>query len=87
MAEQTSALTVWRTEHVRNQLVEPTVHTGSCPLFATSSVARLHRIVRLRHDLGVNLAAVAVILEMLEQIENLQTDLKMLRERSGQQEQ
>lgn len=71
---------------VRNQLVEPTVHAGSCPLFATSSVARLHRIVRLRRDLGVNLAAVGVILEILEQIENLQTDLKMLRNQSGQQE-
>ena len=67
---------------VRYQLVEPTAHTSSCPLFATSSVERLHRIIRLRHDLGVNLAAVGVILEMTEQIENLRSDLEMLRKQS-----
>src|SRR5882724_11754191 len=108
MAEQTHALTVWRTEHslltledlasaaglrpelvdvfVRYQLVEPTVHTGSCPLFPISSVERLNRILRLRHDLGVNLAGVAVILEMMEQIEHLQTELRRWRERSRLQE-
>jgi len=108
MAEQTHALTVWRTEHslltledlasavglhpelvdvfVRYQLVEPTVHTGSCALFPTSSVERLNRILRLRHDLGVNLAGVAVILEMMERVERLQTELRQWRERSGQRE-
>ena|ERR1700736_2538775 len=68
---------------VRYQLVEPTVHSSSCPLFSTSSVERLHRILNLRRDLGVNLAAVGVILDMTEQIENLQTDLEMLRKQSG----
>ena len=66
------------------QPAEPTVHTGSCALFSTSSVARLNRIVRLRHDLGVNLAGVAVILEMMERVERLQTKLRLWRERSGQ---
>ena len=101
MAEQTHALTVWRTEHslltledlataaglhpelvdvfVRYQLVEPTVHTSSCPLFPRSSVERLKRILRLRHEMGVNLAGISVILDMAEQIENLETDLEMLR--------
>jgi len=108
MAEQTHALTIWRTEHslltledlataaglhpelvdvfVRHRMVEPTTHTGSCPLFPTSSVQRLKSILHLRHDLGVNLAGIAVILEMSEQIEILQADLKMLRKRSGQRE-
>jgi DNA-binding transcriptional MerR regulator len=101
MAEQTHALTVWRTEHslltledlasaaglhpelvdvfVRYQLVEPTVHTSSCPLFPTSSVERLKRILHLRHEMGVNLAGISVILDLTEQIENLETDLEMLR--------
>jgi len=101
MAEQTHALTVWRTEHslltledlasaaglhpelvdvfVRYQLVEPTVHTSSCPLFPISSVERLKRILHLRHEMGVNLAGISVILDLTEQIENLETDLKMLR--------
>jgi hypothetical protein len=37
--------------------------------------------------LGVNLAAVAVILDMTEQIENLLTDLRMLRDQLRRQEQ
>src|SRR3981081_3776442 len=97
MAEQTHALTVWRTEHslltledlasaaglrpelvdtfVRYRLVEAITNTGSCPLFSVSSVERLQRILRLRHDLGVNLAGVTGILGMAERIEDLQTDI------------
>jgi DNA-binding transcriptional MerR regulator len=71
---------------VRYQLVEPTMYTGSCPLFQTSTVDRLQRILRLRHDLGLNLAAVAVILEMIERIEELQAELRILRGRDGQRE-
>src|SRR5258708_10021072 len=95
MAEQTHALTVWRTEHslltledlasavglhpelvdvfVRYQLVEPTVHTGSCPLFPPSSVERLNRILRLRHNLGQNLGGVAGILDMIGRVGTLRT--------------
>jgi chaperone modulatory protein CbpM len=107
MAEQTHALTVWRTEHslltledlasaaglrpelvdtlVRYRLVVPKVNTGSCPLFSFSSVERLGRILRLRHDLGVNLAGVAVILELTERIERLQSELEFLRTRTDPQ--
>jgi len=109
MAEQTHALTVWRTEHslltledlasaaglhpelvdvfVRYQLVEPTVHTSSCPLFPISSVERLKRILHLRHEMGVNLAGISVILDLTEQIENLETDLEMLRNQLRQSKQ
>ena len=109
MAEQTHAMTIWRTEHslltledlasaaglhpelvdvfVRYQLVEPIANTGSCPLFSTSSVERLARILHIRHDLGVNLAGVGVILELMERIEHLQTELKLSRKRSGFREQ
>ena len=69
---------------VRYQLVEPTAHTSSCPLFPTSSVERLKQILRLRHEKGVNLAGISVILDMTEQIENLETDLEMLRQQLRQ---
>jgi DNA-binding transcriptional MerR regulator len=104
MAEQTHALTIWRTEHslltledlacvaglnpelvdtfVRYRLVEPATSTGSRPLFSFSSVERLQRILRLRHDLGVNLAGVGVILEMADRMENLQREIDLLRQRS-----
>lgn len=55
-------------------------------LFPASAVERLHCIVRLRRDLGVNLAGVAVILQMRDQIKALQRELERLRrlvERGG----
>lgn len=64
---------------VRYRLVEPLADCDHCPLFPTSSVERLHRILRLRHDLGVNLAGVGVILEMAERIETLQKEIDFLR--------
>jgi DNA-binding transcriptional MerR regulator len=67
---------------VRFRLVEPKANTGSCPLFSVSSVERLGRILRLRHDLGVNLAGVRVILDMAERIENLQREIDLLRRHS-----
>jgi DNA-binding transcriptional MerR regulator len=62
-------------------LIEPSVGTGS-PLFPADAVKRLRCIMRLRRDLGVNLAGVGVILEMRERIENLQRELELLRRRS-----
>lgn len=62
-------------------LVEPATTTGSHSFFSVSSVERLRRIIRLRRDLGVNLAGVAVILEMRERMENLQRELDRLRSR------
>jgi MerR family transcriptional regulator/heat shock protein HspR len=62
-------------------LIEPTVSTGSGPLFPRSSVERLRRIVRLRRDLGINLAGIAAVLDMRERIESLQREVERLRGR------
>ena len=62
-------------------LIEPSASTGSYPLFPAAAVERLRRIMRLRHDLGVNLAGVGVILEMHEHIQNLQQELASVRGR------
>jgi DNA-binding transcriptional MerR regulator len=59
-------------------LIEPCLRTGSRLLFQESSVERLQRIQRLRHNLGVNSAGVGVILEMTERIEDLQAELEFL---------
>ena len=68
---------------VRFGLVEPVAGGGSHAMFAAAAVERLRRIVRLRRDLGVNLAGVAAILEMRERMENLQRELEHLRRRLG----
>jgi hypothetical protein len=62
-------------------LIEPSAETSSGPLFSASSVERLRRIVRLRRDLGVNMAGIAAILDMRERILNLQAELGRLRGR------
>jgi DNA-binding transcriptional MerR regulator len=62
-------------------LLEPAAESGGAPLFAPAAVGRLRRIVRLRRDLGVNLAGIAVILEMRDRLERLQKEVAMLRER------
>jgi MerR family transcriptional regulator, heat shock protein HspR len=63
-------------------LIEPSAGTSSRPLFSAAAVQRLRCIIRLRRDLGVNLAGVAVILEMKERIEKVQKELELLRGRS-----
>jgi DNA-binding transcriptional MerR regulator len=64
---------------VRHRLIEASTNPGSDQLFPTSVVDRLRRIVHLRQELGVNLAGVAVILEMAEHMEALQKELEVLR--------
>lgn len=64
---------------VRCRLIEPSTNAGCDQLFPTSVVDRLHRIVHLSQELGVNLAGVAVILEMAEHMEALQRELEVLR--------
>jgi hypothetical protein len=60
-------------------LIEPATSSRSGPLFKRSSVERLRRIVRLRRDLGINLAGIAAVLDMRERIESLQREVQLLR--------
>lgn len=64
-------------------LIEPTPAEASRLLFPISCIERLRRIIRLRRDLGVNLAGVAVILEMRQHMEDLQKELERLRRSKG----
>ena len=52
-------------------------------LFPISSVERLRRIIRIRRDLRVNMAGIAVILEMRQHLEELQKELEPLRHSAG----
>jgi MerR family transcriptional regulator/heat shock protein HspR len=59
-------------------LIEPSRQTFSGPLFRRSSLERLLRIMRLRRDLGINLAGIAAVLDMRERIEILQKEVERL---------
>lgn len=67
---------------VRFGLLE-SVTAGSREMFAAAAVDRLRCIVRLRRDLGVNLAGVAAILEMRDRMTSLQREVEHLRRRLG----
>ena len=46
--------------------------------FHQSTQIRIHKALRLRQDLGVNLAGVALSLELLDEIDNLKKELSQL---------
>lgn len=60
----------------RMGLVQPARSRGNRRLFSHRDVERLHQVVRLIEDLGVNLAGVDVVLRMSRQIEQLQAELE-----------
>ena len=62
-------------------LLEPAEQRESLVLFEVSAVTRLRAIQRLRHDLGVNLPGIGVILELLERNRRLERELYWLRRR------
>lgn len=65
-------------------LVRPQRSKGNARLYADNDIEQLKRIQRLMDDLGVNLAAVEVILNMREQIIDLQNEVNELRVRLGE---
>ncbi len=62
-------------------LVVPQRTPGNFRLYTERDVQRLHKIVRLTTDLGVNLAGVEVILNLTERLEALQAEFDALRAR------
>ena len=61
-------------------LITP-VTQGSMELFDPSAISRLRTIARLRGSLGVNLAGVSVILDLVEKVCTLQRENEALRSR------
>jgi MerR family transcriptional regulator/heat shock protein HspR len=62
-------------------LLNPQRTDGNIRLYSEHEVERLLKINRLTQDLGVNLAGVEVILRMADQIETLQIEVEVLRQR------
>jgi MerR family transcriptional regulator/heat shock protein HspR len=62
-------------------LLQPAHEADAAQFFEASDVLRLRTIVRLRDELGINLAGVAVVLELLDKIRALEHDNGALRAR------
>jgi chaperone modulatory protein CbpM len=52
-------------------LIEP-LSPGADPLFDRSAVIRARKALRLKRDLGLNLDAVALVMELLDRIDDLE---------------
>jgi DNA-binding transcriptional MerR regulator len=63
-------------------LLEPSARTGTQWLFDPACIARLRMIERLRHDLGANLAGIAVILDLRDRLTTLQREVEQWCRRS-----
>lgn len=66
-------------QFVEYGLIEPAERAGAQMLFDMDCVARVRKIERLRHDLGANLASIAVILDLLDRISRLEQEVERLR--------
>jgi MerR family transcriptional regulator/heat shock protein HspR len=66
--------------YVEFGLLEPDEQGGERLLFSAAAVTRVGVIERLRRDIGVNLAGISVILELVERLRRAQQELERLRD-------
>jgi DNA-binding transcriptional MerR regulator len=62
-------------------VIEPVGWTGSTRVFDVSAVPRLRMVGRLRESLSINVAGIAVILDLLDRFCALQRENEALRSR------
>ena len=67
-------------------LLEPISLENGRPWFDARALLRLRKIRRLREDLEINLAGIAVVLDQLDRIVALQRELTILRRSLGARE-
>ncbi len=53
-------------------LIDPIGELSDDPLFGQSAVPRLRRALRLKHDFKLNVDALALVMELLDRIEELE---------------
>jgi DNA-binding transcriptional MerR regulator len=61
-------------------LIDPV--EASADLFQPDVILRLQRILRLRRDLGINYNAAGLVLDLLERIDALETELRQFQRRA-----
>jgi DNA-binding transcriptional MerR regulator len=62
-------------------LIEPSARAGGNLFFSVVAVPRLRMIQRLREQLSINLAGIAVILDMRDRIDAMQREIERQRAR------
>lgn len=73
----------WVVELVEEGVLEPIGHTRSQWRFSAFSLQRARTAMRLQQDLEINLAGVALALDLLDEIEALQARLARFETKHG----
>jgi chaperone modulatory protein CbpM len=68
----------WIVSLVEESIIEPQGEELHLWHFSGASLVRVRLALRLQHDLGVNLAGIALALDLMEELENLRAKLKIM---------
>ncbi|MDO9422779.1 MAG: chaperone modulator CbpM [Methylobacter sp.] len=68
----------WVISLVEESIIEPQGDEIHLWRFSGASLVRVRSALRLQHDLGVNLAGIALALDLIEELENLRAQLKVM---------
>lgn len=66
-------------QYEREGLIEPSRTEGRMRLYSQRDIERMKLILRLTRQLGVNLAGVDIVLQLKEQIDEMQSEIDLLR--------
>lgn len=70
--------TDWVISLVEESIIEPQGDQIHVWRFSGASLVRVRSAQRLQRDLGLNLAGIALALDLMEELENLRTQLKTI---------
>ncbi len=68
----------WIISLVEESIIEPQGEDVRLWRFPGASLVRARSALRLQSDLGVNLAGIALILDLMEELENLRAQMKTI---------
>ncbi len=71
--------TDWVISLVEESIIEPQGNEIHVWRFSGTSLVRVRSALRLQRDLGVNLAGIALALDLMEELENLRDQLNIMR--------
>ncbi|MDD1606307.1 MAG: chaperone modulator CbpM [Methylococcaceae bacterium] len=67
----------WVISLVEEGIIEPEGKEIHCWHFSGANLVRVRSALRLQRDLGINLAGVGLVLDLMEELENLRMQLKI----------
>jgi chaperone modulatory protein CbpM len=71
----------WVVSLVEEGVLEPSGRSPASWRFSGTSLRRARAAARLQHDLGINLSGVALVLDLIDEMETLRKRLKALENR------